>query len=93
MLFSPGPIAKLPFEPPSLIRKATLRGLPADTDPRLCSTAFIFVLCQGSIKLILAKVLGWGPTREMMAVKPYVPKALKADVDASLGTRPSKKDR
>lgn len=89
--FDPVPIATLPFEPHAFIMKATHRGLPEGTDPYLCSPTFIFVLCQGSIKVILTKLLGWGPSREMANVKPYVPKAVQAETDAMLGTL--KKDR
>ena len=77
MLFGTTPVATLPFQPPAFVQKVTLRGMGEGADPRACSPLFIFMLCQGSIKVILAKLLGWGPSRRMTEVKPTIPKMVK----------------
>jgi hypothetical protein len=35
------------------------------------------VLCQSSLRLIVTKLLNWGPTRAMNDIKPYVPKVVR----------------
>ncbi len=71
-------VALLPFEPPAFFQKATHRGL-TDAGPREASAIFIFMLAQASLRAVLPKVLGWGPTRRMTLVKPHIPKAMKMD--------------
>lgn len=75
-IFGNEPVARLPFHPPGFMQKATHRGLEG-SDPRDCSALFLFMLCQGSIRQIVSKVLGWGPTRKMMDIKLGMPKSLK----------------
>jgi hypothetical protein len=36
---------------------------------------FLFMLCQGSIKIIVAKLHGYGPTRKMQEAQVVLPKA------------------
>lgn len=38
---------------------------------------FIYALCQSSVRPMISKLLGWGPTRAMLEVKPWVPKPLQ----------------
>lgn len=38
---------------------------------------FIFMLCQGSVKVLVTKVFGWGPTRKMSMFKPDLEKVFK----------------
>eukprot|EP00889_Picochlorum_renovo_P001607 jgi/Picre1/28637/NNA_004037.t1 len=60
-MFGKAPAGVLPFEPPSFIRKITQRGLE-DAAPNEFSPFFIFMLCQGSVKVLVTKMFGWGPT-------------------------------
>ncbi|KAL6766574.1 hypothetical protein ACKKBG_A36585 [Auxenochlorella protothecoides x Auxenochlorella symbiontica] len=68
-LFGDAPAATLPFHPPPFLQKLTHRGL-TDADPRQCSAMFIFILCQGSIKVLVTKLLALGPGREWVIIKP-----------------------
>lgn len=46
----------------------------------LCSHAlqmFLYGLCQASLRPMITKLLGWGPSRGMLEVKPFVPRPLK----------------
>lgn len=38
------------------------------------------MLCQASLKPMITKVLGWGPSRLMLEVKPSIPKQLQFDI-------------
>jgi hypothetical protein len=57
-VFGAAPVGVLPFAPPAFLRKLTQRGLAAGADARAASPLFIFMLCQASIKVLLAKGLG-----------------------------------
>lgn len=72
-------VGTLPFEPPSFIKKITQRGLEAETvkSGKDFSPFFIFMLCQGSVRVIVQKLLGWGPSRRMSLFKPNLEKAFK----------------
>ncbi|KAI8105854.1 hypothetical protein M9434_000434 [Picochlorum sp. BPE23] len=75
-MFGKAPAGVLPFEPPSFIRKITQRGLE-DAAPNEFSPFFIFMLCQGSVKVLVTKMFGWGPTRKMSMFKPDMEKVFK----------------
>lgn len=78
-IFGNDAVGVLPFEPPSFIKKITQRGLDAEsvTSGREFSPFFIFMLCQGSVRVIVQKMLGWGPSRTMSLFKPNLEKAFK----------------
>ncbi|GAB4820699.1 hypothetical protein N2152v2_007745 [Parachlorella kessleri] len=71
--------ARLPFEPPAFLQKLTHRGLEGSkvTD---CSPLFLYALCQASLRPAISKILGWGPSRVMMDIKPSIPKQLQFDL-------------
>ncbi|KAK2078650.1 hypothetical protein QBZ16_003490 [Prototheca wickerhamii] len=71
-IFGSVPVARLPFEPPPFLQKLTHRGI-SGADPRECSSLFIYVLCQASIKVLTSKVLGLAPGREWASLKPQTP--------------------
>lgn len=75
-IFGENPVARLPFEPPNFMLKATHRGIQG-ADPRDCSALFLFMLCQGCIRPIISKILGWGPSRQMANMKLTMAKDLK----------------
>lgn len=62
-VFGNAPIARLPFEPPALLRKLTHRGLPEDVDADVCSAVFIYIVCQASIRALVAKFSLLAPGR------------------------------
>lgn len=78
-IFGTDSVGILPFQPPAFIQKITQRGL----DDKAAYTAqefspfFIFMLCQGSVRVIVQKLLGWGPSRTMSLFKPNLEKAFK----------------
>lgn len=76
MLFGTNSIGQLPFEPPGFLRKITQRGIE-NGGVRDFSPFFIFMLCQGSVRVIVGKLLGWGPSRKMQSFKPDMEKILK----------------
>lgn len=78
-LFGDEAIGLLPFEPPSFIQKITQRGLNSDSlkSGKEFSPFFVFMLCQGSVRVIVQKILGWGPSRKMGLFKPNLEKAFK----------------
>ncbi|KRZ75441.1 Transmembrane and coiled-coil domains protein 1 [Trichinella papuae] len=57
-------IAKLPFEPISLMRGISHRNLPGDNFKE-CSFIFLYVMSAMSIRQSLQKVLGFAPSRAM----------------------------
>eukprot|EP01084_Bolivina_argentea_P103020 184560_1 len=59
-LYESYPVAKLPFEPPSLLTRMTHRGLPGD-DYSECSMTFILVICSMAIRPNVKKYLGFAP--------------------------------
>jgi uncharacterized membrane protein (DUF106 family) len=59
-LFEGVTVAKLPFEPFSLMRSMSHRGL-SGSDPTDASMIFIYVLCQLSIRANIQKYLGFTP--------------------------------
>ncbi|KAL4858444.1 Calcium load-activated calcium channel [Chlorella vulgaris] len=69
-----GPVGRLPFEPPPFLQKVTHRGLDASADARDCSAVFIFVLCQGSVRMVIGKLLNLGMGREFKDIMPTLPK-------------------
>ena len=79
-IFGNEAIGVLPFEPPSFIKKITQRGLEPESlaTGKEFSPFFIFMLCQGSIRVLVQKVLGWGPSRAMSLFKPNLEKAFKS---------------
>lgn len=58
-------VAKLPFEPFSLLAKLAHRGIPTPS-ANDCSFAFIYALCQAGIRPNLTKLLDLGLTRRMV---------------------------
>lgn len=60
-LFGSAPIARLPFEPPALLRKLTHRGLPEEVDADVCSAIFIYIVCQASVRALVSKFSILGP--------------------------------
>ncbi|KAI5560588.1 hypothetical protein Peur_033443 [Populus x canadensis] len=61
-LFEGKAVAKLPFQPITLVMKMSHRGLPG-TDSTDCSMAFLYFLCSISIRTNLQKFLGFSPPR------------------------------
>lgn len=59
-LFDGQVVAKLPFEPFSLMRTMSHRGLPG-TNPTDCAFVFLYVLSQMSIRANIVKYLGFTP--------------------------------
>lgn len=80
-IFGNEPAGVLPFEPPGFIKKITQRGLDADAimTGKEFSPFFIFMLCQGSVKVLVGKIMGLGPSRKMQMFKPDVSKAFKTE--------------
>ncbi|PSC72904.1 Transmembrane and coiled-coil domain-containing 1 [Micractinium conductrix] len=68
-----GPVVALPFEPPAFLQKITHRGLTG-ADPREGSALFIFVLCQMSIRAVIAKLCNLGMGREFQDIMPTLGK-------------------
>jgi hypothetical protein len=58
-------VARLPFQPFSLLAKLTQRGIKAPLADD-CSMAFIFALCQAGVRPSIAKALDWGLSRRML---------------------------
>lgn len=56
-------VAKLPFEPFSLIRNITHMNLPG-TDFTHCSFTFIFVLCNFGVRPTISKLFGFAPKQK-----------------------------
>ena len=63
-------MAKLPFEPFSLIQGITHRGLEG-TDMTDCSMIFVYILSNISLRPIITKVLGFGGPRMPMDQNPF----------------------
>ena len=61
-LFEGKAVAKLPFQPITLVMKMSHRGL-SGTDSTDCSMAFLYFLCSISIRTNLQKFLGFSPPR------------------------------
>ncbi|KAJ6806583.1 calcium load-activated calcium channel-like [Iris pallida] len=61
-MFEGRAVAKLPFQPVSLVYKMSHRGVPG-TDATDCSMAFLYFLCSMSIRTNLQKFLGFAPPR------------------------------
>ena len=59
-LFDGQVVAKIPFEPFSLLRGMSHRGLPG-SDPTDCSASFIYILCQLGVRANISKFLGFKP--------------------------------
>ena len=80
-IFGDLPAGTLPFEPPSFLQKITQRGLNGEVthDARDFSPFFIFMLCQSSVRLVVQRLVGWGPSRKMLLFKPDLEKAFKSD--------------
>mmetsp|Transcript_43190 Transcript_43190/g.52367 ORF Transcript_43190/g.52367 Transcript_43190/m.52367 type:complete len:176 (-) Transcript_43190:168-695(-) len=57
------PVARLPFEPLSMMTGMTHRGLPGE-DMRDCSFAFIYMLCSSCCRINVQKFLGFSPPRQ-----------------------------
>jgi uncharacterized membrane protein (DUF106 family) len=55
-------VAKLPFEPFSLIQGISHRGLPG-TDFTDCSFIFLYIVCTTSVRQNIQKLLGFAPSR------------------------------
>jgi len=53
-------VARLPFEPFSLVRSISHRGLLGN-DYFDCSAAFIYALCSMSLRTSIQKLFGWAP--------------------------------
>lgn len=62
-------IGELPFEPPSLLRRVTQRGL-TDAAPREYGALFIYLVCQGSVRTLVTKMVGVGPGRVWSQMQP-----------------------
>ncbi|EIE26956.1 hypothetical protein COCSUDRAFT_59450 [Coccomyxa subellipsoidea C-169] len=58
-------VAKLPFEPFSLLAKLAHRGIPTPS-ANDCSFAFVYALCQAGVRPNLTKLLDLGLTRRMI---------------------------
>ena len=80
-IFGDLPAGTLPFEPPAFLQKITQRGLNAEMthDARDFSPFFIFMLCQSSVRLVVQRLVGLGPSRKMLLFKPDLEKAFKSD--------------
>lgn len=63
-----------PARPPPAAAAPFASG-PRSPHPLRPPQMFLFMLCQGSIKIIVGKVLGWGPTRKMQEAKLTLPKS------------------
>lgn len=64
-----------------LCTPTNLSSFPFSILPPPPLQVFIFVLSQATLKGLVAKLLGWGPSKEMLAVQPWVPKDLRATSD------------
>ena len=73
--FSGVVVAKLPFEPFSLIRGLTHRNLPGN-DYTECSMIFIYILSNVTFRPLIQKLLGFEPPRGVQAnsMFPNMPK-------------------
>lgn len=56
------------------MRAAHTLSLVARYPPRSLLQMFIYILCQGSFKLIVGKLAGWGPSRAFADITPQFPK-------------------
>lgn len=63
-------VARLPFEPFSLIRGVTHRNLPG-SDFTECSMIFIYILCNVCIRPLIVKILGFEPPRGLGSQSPF----------------------
>lgn len=61
-------VARLPFEPFSLLAKLTNRGLAELNDSTACAWTFIFAMCQTGLRPTISKLLDLGPSRQMMGL-------------------------
>ncbi|KAJ1940359.1 hypothetical protein FBU59_003836 [Linderina macrospora] len=59
-MFGGRSVAKLPFEPISVFRSLTHRGLPDDSAPTDCSATFVFILGGLTWKALLDRMLQLG---------------------------------
>lgn len=75
-IFGDEPAGTLPFEPPSFLQKITQRGLNSEIehDARDFSPFFVFMLCQSSVRLVVQRLLGLGPSKKMLLFKPDMSK-------------------
>jgi len=66
-------MGKLPFQPPSLLRKLSQRGL-ADPKADDCAFAFLYAVLNVGVRPNLGKWLDLGPSRKMLNMASIVPK-------------------
>jgi uncharacterized membrane protein (DUF106 family) len=62
-LYEGQPVARLPFEPFSLLRSISHRGLSGN-DFYQCSMTFLYVLCSVGIRANITKYLGFTPANQ-----------------------------
>lgn len=79
-IFGDEPAGTLPFQPPGFLQKITQRGLTGEMehDARDFGPFFVFMLCQSSVRLVVQRLMGLGPSRKMLLFKPDLSK-LKDD--------------
>jgi uncharacterized membrane protein (DUF106 family) len=67
-------VAKLPFEPFSLMRNITHRNIPG-SDYTECSMIFIYILCNVVFRPVIQKILGFSGPRAISAQQafPFAP--------------------
>lgn len=66
-------MAKLPFEPPALLRKLSQRGL-TDAKADDCAFAFLYAVLNVGIRPNVGKLLDLGPSRKMLDMASVMPK-------------------
>jgi len=79
-IFGNEPAGTLPFEPPGFMQKITQRGLTDEMehDARDFGPFFVFMLCQSSVRLVVQRLVGLGPSKKMLLFKPDLAK-IKGD--------------
>lgn len=50
---------------------------PLAPEPLIAPQLFIYMLFQASVRPMLSKALGWGPSNAMLSIKPTIPRALQ----------------
>ncbi|EGD77474.1 hypothetical protein PTSG_12755 [Salpingoeca rosetta] len=63
-------VARLPFEPFSLLRNVTHRNLPGE-DYTECAFIFLYITCTMAIRQNLQKALGVTPSRAAAKITPF----------------------
>ena len=79
-IFGNEPAGTLPFQPPGFMQKITQRGLTDEMehDARDFGPFFVFMLCQSSVRLVVQRLVGLGPSKKMLLFKPDLAK-IKGD--------------